>query len=337
MQWYNTSPSFGQLYSNYLCSRFGEPRPEDEEINSHHKNVASSVQAMYEKALFHILNHAYELTNCANLCMAGGCAMNSLANGKIFDNTAFTEVYIPPAPYDAGGAIGAAYFLYHQVLDSLHDFAMETAYWGPQYGDDYIAKMLSQSSTNLYGMSVRKIDDTDTLTTETARHLSKGKTVGWFQNRMEWGARALGNRSIIADSRRADMRDIINSKIKIREPFRPFAPSIMEEYIAEYFEKDYPDPFMLKVYPIKKEKREIIPAVTHVDGTGRLQTVSKQYNPLYYQLLEKFSEFSGVPVLLNTSFNENEPIVCKPEEALECFFRTNMDVLVLGNFLIDRG
>lgn len=336
MQWYNTAPSFGRLYSDYLCRRFGKPRAKDGEINSYYENTAASVQAMYEKALFHILNHAYELTNCANLCLAGGCAMNSLANGKIFDNTPFTKVYIPPAPYDAGGAIGAAYFLYDQVLGLMHDFEMETAYWGPRYGNQYIAKMLGRSSINLDGLSVHKIDDTEKLTTETAHRLSKGKIVGWFQNRMEWGARALGNRSILADPRRADMRDTINSKIKMREPFRPFAPSILEEHVTEYFQKDYPDPFMLKVYKIEKEKQEIIPAVTHVDGTGRLQTVSKQDNPLYHKLIEKFFKFTGVPVLLNTSFNENEPIVCKPEEALECFLRTDMDTLVLGNFIVER-
>ena len=262
--------------------------------------------------------------------------MNSLANGKIFDNTAFTEIYIPPAAHDAGGAIGAACFVHNQVLGLPRQFQMETAYWGPQYSNEYIAKILFGGSISVNGLSIREIEDSDELVTETAMHLSNGKIVGWFQNRMEWGARALGNRSILADPRRADMRDIINSKIKMREPFRPFAPSILQEYVGQYFEKNYPDPFMLKVYPIKKEKQKVISAVTHVDGTGRLQTVSKQDNPLYYKLIEKFYELTGVPVLLNTSFNENEPIVCRPEEALDCFLRTKMDILVLGNFVIKR-
>jgi len=336
MQWYNTSPKFGQLYSANLCKLFGEPRAYDRQFNSHYENIAASVQAMYEMTLFRILNYAYQRTNCRNLCLAGGCAMNSLANGKIFDNAPFTELYIPPAAHDAGGAIGAAYFVYNQVLGLPRQFQMDTAYWGPQYSNKYITKILSEGDIGSEGLSIREIEDNDELIRETATYLSDGKIVGWFQDRMEWGARALGNRSILADPRRADMRDIINLKIKMREPFRPFAPSILQEYAGQYFEKDYPDPFMLKVYPIKKEKQEIIPAVTHVDGTGRLQTVSRESNPLYYKLINKFFELTGVPVLLNTSFNENEPIVCKPEEALDCFLRTSMDVLILGNFVIER-
>ena len=337
MRWYNTSPTMRQLFSDKLIDLFGKPRTPNSKIVQHYKDLAASAQAMYEKALFHILNHAYKLTGNSNLCLAGGCAMNSLANGKIFDKTPFTSIYIPPGANDAGGAIGAAYYVYNQKLGYPRQPAMETAYWGPAYDIDYIAKMLSQHNSELDNLSVHRFDEQEKLTSETAKHLSEGKIVGWFQSRMEWGARALGNRSILADPRREDMRDIINAKIKKREPFRPFAPSILSEHIGEYFEKDFPDPFMLKVYRIKEDKHKIIPAVTHVDGTGRLQTVSRQNNPLYWQLINNFYKLTGIPVVLNTSFNENEPIVCKPEEALDCFLRTNMDVLVLGNLIIERN
>jgi len=336
MQWNNTAPSFGRLYSDCLVNLLGKPRPQSSQIDTHHKDIAASVQAMYEEALFHILNHAYEITRCENLSLAGGCAMNSLANGKIFDNTSFKRIYIPPGPYDAGGAIGSAYFLYNQILGLPRKFSMQTAYWGPEYSSGHIAAVLSQNNSDLNGFSVNRLEDAGILIAQTARYLAEGKIVGWFQGRMEWGARALGNRSILADPRRADMRDIINSKIKKRESFRPFAPSVLYECVGEYFEKDYPDRFMLKVYPVKGEKQKTIPAVTHVDGTGRLQTVDKTVNPLYWKLINCFYELTGVPVLLNTSFNENEPIVCKPQEALNCFLRTNMDVLVLGNFVIER-
>ncbi len=336
MQWNNTSPSFGRLYSDLLIDVFGRPRAKDEDMTAHYKDIAASVQAMYEKALFSILNNALDLTSCYNLCMAGGCAMNSLANGKIFDNTDFTEIYIPSGAYDAGGAIGSAYVVANELLKIPRDKQIETTCWGPQYNDDYIEKVLGNISVDPQKLSIRRISKTEELLERTTQFLCDGRIVGWFQGRMEWGARALGNRSILADPRRAEMRDMINSKIKMRESFRPFAPSILEEYVGEYFEITYPDPFMLKVYSIKKEKQQTIPAVTHVDGTGRLQTVSKKNNHLYWQLINCFNNLTGVPVLLNTSFNENEPIVCSPEEALNCFLRTNMDVLVLGNFIVER-
>lgn len=336
MQWHNTAPSFGTLYSDHFCEVFGSPRDKDGKIDSHYKNIAASVQAMYEKVLFHILNHTHKLTHCDNLCLAGGCAMNSLANGKIYDNTPFTEIYIPPGAHDAGGAIGAACFVHNHVLGLPRNFSMKTAYWGPQYNNEYIATVLDENNIKLDGLAVNKIDSSSKLIAKTAKCLADGKIVGWFQGRMEWGARALGNRSILADPARLDMRDIINSKIKRRETFRPFAPSILEEHVGKYFEKTYPDPFMQKVCPIRKEKQQAIPAVTHVDGTGRLQTVNKKTNALYWSLINCFYELTGMPILLNTSFNENEPIVCRPEEALDCFLRTNMDVLILGNFMVER-
>ncbi len=336
MRWHNTAPHFGQLYSDNLSDLLGSPKPADKQVDSHYENIAASVQEIYEKAFFHILNYAYQLTNCSNLCLAGGCALNSLANGKIREKTPFDEIYIQPAAHDAGGAIGAAYYLYNQTLAMPRQFTMKTAGWGPEYDNDYIAKVLAESGEQLNGCSISRVDNTGELTGKTACWLAEGKIVGWFQDRMEWGPRALGNRSVLADPRRADMRDILNKKVKLREPFRPFAPSILEEYVGEFFEIDYPAPFMLKVYPIKKQKREIIPAVTHVDGTGRLQTVSKENNSLYWQLIDNFRKLTGVPILLNTSFNENEPIVCRPEEAMDCFLRTNMDILVLGNFIVER-
>jgi carbamoyltransferase len=337
MQWYNTAPSFGRLYSDKLYDLFGPERKKEQKITSYYMDVTASVQAMYEKASFHILNYAYELTGNSNLCLAGGSALNSLANGKIYDNTPFIKrIYIQPAAHDGGGAVGAAYYLYNHILDKPRNFIMKSAFYGPQYSDEYISKTLNENTKDLNGISINKIDNTDELIRKTAKYLSKGKIVGWFQGRMEWGPRALGNRSILVDPRRREMIDILNARIKKREWFRPFAPSILEEYTSEYFEKDYPAPFMIRVYPIKKEKQSIIPAVTHIDGTGRLQTVNRNDNPLYWKLINEFKNLTGVPVLLNTSFNENEPIVCTPEEALDCFLRTRMDILVLGNYILER-
>jgi carbamoyltransferase len=213
---------------------------------------------------------------------------------------------------------------------------MRDAYWGPSFNEIEMAAVIKEHKSELDNCSIETIKSNDELCFKTAEFIAQGKVVGWFQGRMEWGPRALGNRSILVDPRRKEMKDVLNARIKRREWFRPFAPSIIEEKVDEYFEKDYPDPFMLKVYPIKEDKRNIIPAVTHVDGTGRLQTVSKKENPLYWQLIKEFEKLTGVPVLLNTSFNENEPIVCKPQEALDCFLRTKMDVLVLGNHVIRR-
>jgi carbamoyltransferase len=338
MTWNDGEPKMGPVFSEKLIKFLGSERERDEEINQRHKNIAASLQRMYEEAFFHILNHVYKETGSPNLALSGGCAMNSLANGKIFQHTPFQEVFIQPAAGDAGGAIGAAFYIWNQVLGQPRSFVLEKPYLGPGFSDKEIAEELGARNKELEAENchIEKIDDEVELCRRTAECIAKGKVVGWFQGRMEWGARALGNRSIICDPRRRDMKDILNLKIKRRESFRPFAPSIQLEYTGEYFETDYPDPFMLKVYKIRPEKRDIIPAVTHVDGSGRLQTVRYEDNPRYWQLIEEFRKISGVPVLLNTSFNENEPIVCKPEEALNCFLRTKMDLLVLGNFCITR-
>jgi len=338
MTWEGGEPDMGPAYSKEMEKTLGPARNTEEPITREYENIAASLQAMYEQAFFHLLSHVYNETRIPTLCLAGGCAMNSVANGKIFHNSDFRDVYIQPAAGDAGGAIGAAYYVWHQVLKQPRCFVLEKPYLGPEFTEEEIAQVLKNHRLKLQEARCRitECKDKDRLCQVTAKNISEGKVVGWFQGRMEWGPRALGKRSIVCDPRRPDMRDILNLRIKKRESFRPFAPSIHLEATGEYFEIDYPDPFMLKVYKIRPEKRRVIPAVTHVDGTGRLQTVRKQDDPLYWQLIEEFRRITGVPVVLNTSFNENEPIVCKPEEALDCFLRTKMDVLVLGNFVIER-
>jgi carbamoyltransferase len=263
--------------------------------------------------------------------------MNSVANGKVYRNTPFRKVYIQSAAGDAGGAIGAAFAVWHK-LGGKRGFVMDHAYWGPHFADTDLRALLDANAAALreQGCTVTRIEDEAALCERTATAISGGKVVGWFQGRMEWGPRALGNRSILGDSRRADMKDILNLKIKRRESFRPFAPSILRESVSEWFEQDDDVPFMMQVYPIREEKRSAIPAVTHVDGSGRLQTVMAETNPRYHRLISTFGRMTGVPIVLNTSFNENEPVVCRPEEALDCFLRTKMDVLVMGDWFIER-
>ncbi len=330
MTWLNEQPKIGKIFSDKLIELLGEPRKEKEELNEKFQNIAASLQAMYEEAFFHILNHLHKKTGLKSIALAGGCLQNSLANGKIFSRTPFKNVYIPPASHDAGTAIGSAYYLYHQVLDNPRKFIMNSPFFGPEYDD-----RTNKEALEKYKLKFRYLDEKN-LIKKTAQYLAKGKIVGWFQGRTEWGPRALGNRSILANPCRKDMKEILNTKIKKREPFRPFAPSLLEEAVSDYFEESYPVPFMEKVYVIKPEKRKKIPAVTHIDGTGRLQSVRSQNNPLYYKLIKEFGELTGVPIVLNTSFNENEPIVNKPEEAIDCFLRTKMDILVLGNYIVER-
>jgi carbamoyltransferase len=339
MTWEGGEPKMGPVFSGRLEKFLGSARKKEDSLEQRHKNIAASLQKRYEEVCFHILNHVHEETACPNLALAGGCAMNSVANGKIFHNTPFREVYIQPATGDAGGAIGAAYYVWNQLLGKKRSFVLEKPYLGPEYTNADIRKTLSVKSEELKAenVTIEKIDDLEKLCRRTAQAVSEGKVIGWFHGRMEWGPRALGNRSIVCDPRRADMKEILNVKIKRRESFRPFAPSIQIEATGKYFETVYPDPFMLKVYKVRPEKRSVIPAVTHIDGTGRLQTVRKEDNPLYWLLIEEFRKLTGVPVVLNTSFNENEPIVCRPEEGLACFLRTKMDLLVLGTFFIMRN
>jgi carbamoyltransferase len=340
MSWSDGEPVIGSLFSNKLTDLLGPAREPGSDITERHQNIAASMQAMYEEAFFHRLNELQKKTGLKALCLAGGCALNSVANGKIFEKTGFQEIFIQSAAGDAGTGLGAALWVWHQVLGNRREFVMDHSYWGPSFTDREIASAIEQalpghaSQTN--GFRIERIETTEQLCRETAATIAAGKIVGWYQGRTEWGPRALGNRSILVDPRRAEMKDVLNSRIKRREKFRPFAPSILEERTGDYFECSYPDPFMIKVYPIRPAKRSEIPAVTHVDGTGRLQTVSKAQNVRYWQLIKAFEEQTGVPVVLNTSFNENEPIVNTPAEALNCFLRTRMDRLVMGNWVIDR-
>jgi carbamoyltransferase len=336
MEWEGGSPTMGPLYTEEMERLLGPARREGEPLTEHHENIARSLQAIYEECAFHILNALWERTRNPRLCLAGGCAMNSVANGKVRSNTPFEQLYIQPAASDNGTALGAAYWVWNQVLGKPRGFVMDHSYWGTQYPSRDVTVALRARSDDPWLYTWTCHPDEGELCRETARLVSEGQVVGWFQGRMEWGARALGNRSIIADARRADMRDRINLKIKFREKFRPFAPSILEEALDDYFVGAAPDPFMQQVYPVREDKRSVLPAITHVDGSGRLQTVSRRTNPRYYRLIEEFQRLTGVPVLLNTSFNENEPIVDTPEQALDCFLRTRMDALVVNETIIRR-
>jgi carbamoyltransferase len=262
--------------------------------------------------------------------------MNSVANGKIRSNTPFRDIYIQPASGDNGTALGAAYHVWNQTLGGARGFVMDHGYWGPSHDEDDALAALPTDGDDDWDYRVERYESMERLAHETAKLIAAGKVVGWYQGRMEWGARALGNRSILADPRRADMRELINVRIKFREKFRPFAPSVLEEAVGDWFEDAVPDPFMIQVYPVRESRRAEIPAVTHVDGSGRLQTVSARSNPAYHRLISAFRELTGVPIVLNTSFNENEPIVDTPAQALDCFLRTRMDVIVLNGTLVRR-
>jgi len=338
MTWDGGEPTIGRLYSDHLVKRLGKARAAAEPLEDRHYAIASSLQRRLEEVVLDRLRTLRKTTGMRKLCMAGGVAFNCVANGKILEQTGFDEVYVQSAAGDAGLAIGAAMYVWHHELGHRREFTMEHSYWGPEFSAGQIGALLDGARADLEreGCTVQKIDDEAELNRRTAEAIAQGRVIGWFQGRMEWGPRALGNRSILADPRRPEMRDILNAKIKRREMFRPFAPSILEEATGEYFTQSHPSPFMLMAYPVRPEKRATIPATTHVDGTGRLQTVSQRQNQRYYDLIKEFSRQTGVPVLLNTSFNENEPVVCKPEEALSCFIRTRMDVLVLGPYIVTR-
>ena len=326
----NHIPVVAPMFSDYMISKFGAQRLHDEPLNQYHKDLAASVQKMAEITIFHILSHLQEQTGMENLCIAGGVAQNSVANGKITRNTRFKNVYIPSAGHDAGISMGAALYVQHQLLQMPRQQPIYSAYTGSRFSNDEIKQMLDTK-----GIAYTQLED-EAIYEAVTDCLVNGGVAGWMSGRAEFGPRALGGRSIIADPRRTDAKEILNLKIKRRESFRPFAPSILKEYVGEYFEVDEPVPFMEKVFPIKADKRALIPAVTHVDGTGRLQSVDKDISPRYYALIEAFRKKTGVPILLNTSFNENEPIVNTPEEALSCYLRTQMDMLVIENILITR-
>jgi carbamoyltransferase len=339
MTWDDGEPKLERIYSDALVAKLGPARPQDEPVGPRHEAIAASLQVVFEEALFHVLNGLHERTGQARLCLAGGCAMNSVANGKIRERTPFTDVFVQPAAGDNGTALGAAFHVWHQQLGRPRRFVMRHGSWGPSFDDEACSAALDERRGELEGLGcgVHRIEDDAALCDWTAARIAEGLVVGWFQGRMEWGSRALGNRSILADPRRADMREIINTKIKFREKFRPFAPSVLEEAVDDFFDGAVSDPFMLHVHPIREARQAQIPAVTHVDGSGRLQTVSAETNPIYHRLIRAFAALTGVPVLLNTSFNENEPIVHRPSEALDCFLRTRMDVLVLGTRILTKA
>jgi carbamoyltransferase len=318
-------------FSDRMKKLFGDPRRPHAEITQRDMDLAFALQHRFEEIFFHLASELHRKVPLDNLALAGGCALNSVANGKLFDHTPFRRTYIQPAAGDEGLAIGAALHTYHSVLKQSRRHELKNSYLGPEFSEFRI-----QSALHAAGLDVRKMERAEFLDT-VSDQIADGNVVGWFQGRMEWGPRALGNRSIVAHPGLPDMKDVLNARIKHREWFRPFAPSIMAEYQHEYFEHDHPSPFMLHVYKIRSEKRKALCAVNHIDDTGRLQTVTREENPLYYDLISAFHRKTGTPVLLNTSFNENEPIVCTPEEAIDCFQRTRMDVLAIGPFILVKA
>jgi carbamoyltransferase len=330
MSWEGGEPDIQGIFSDYLVKQFGPVRKREEELTQYHKDLAASVQRVCEELIFHILNHLQKRTGLKNLCVAGGVAQNSVANGKILSNTTFEKMYIPSAGHDAGTSMGSALYLYNHVLKQKRVEACFTASLGSHYSNDEIEAFLKTQNVSFKRYSNEERNE------KVVDCIVNGGVVGWFQGRAEFGPRALGHRSIIADPRRADAKEILNLKIKRRESFRPFAPSILIEAVPEYFETTDNVPFMEKVYVIRENMRSKIPAVTHVDGTGRLQSVDKKNEPHYHELISAFNKRTGVPILLNTSFNENEPIVNTPANALDCFLRTKMDMLVLENFIVTR-
>lgn len=339
MSWDEGSPHLGQVFSDKLATLLGPPRDtEDPEFFGKWADIAHSAQVVYEEIFFHVLRDLHSRTGLSKLALAGGCALNSVANGKIFEQTAFRDVFVQPAAGDNGTAIGAAFYVQHAVLRQPRAFVMEHAYTGPSFDDAAVEAAISKARANGWdsAITVRHVDDA-VLFRDVATAIAAGKVVGWFQGGMEFGPRALGDRSIVADPRRADMKQILNTRIKHRETYRPFAPSILEEKVQDFFERDEPSPFMLMVYKVRAEQRSRIPAVTHVDDTGRVQTVSAKTNPRYHNLISEFARQTDIPMVLNTSFNEHEPIVTTPAEAISCYLKTRMDMLALGNWILTRS
>lgn len=331
MTWDEGSPVVGRIFSGEYEKVFGPPRVEGSQLTEREEDIAASLQLRLEEVAFHVLNHLHERTGLTDLGLSGGVAYNSVMNGKILLNTPFRRVFVQPAAGDSGTAVGVCYEIYNGVLKGERSYVMEGAYTGPEFSDEIILAELDRS-----GLEYESFETESELTARAAVDIAVGKVVGWFQGRMEFGPRALGNRSIVVDPRRRDMKATLNERIKRREPFRPFAPSILAEHVSDYFEQTHPAPTMLMVYKVKPERRADIPAVTHVDGSGRLQTVTREANARYYQLIHDFYRITGVPVILNTSFNENEPVVCTPRQAIDCFLKTRMDSLYLGNHVVRR-
>jgi carbamoyltransferase len=330
MTWDEGSPAVGRIFSDEYEKVFGARREEGAQLTGREEDIAASLQLRLEEVAFHVLNHLHERTGLTDLGLSGGVAYNSVMNGKILLNTPFRRVFVQPAAGDSGTAVGVCYEIYNGLLGRGRGDVMEGAYTGPEFSDEVVRAELDRC-----GLEYESFADGE-LTARAAADIAAGRVVGWFQGRMEFGPRALGNRSIVADPRRREMKTILNERVKRREPFRPFAPSILAEHTGDYFEQTHPAPTMQMVYQVKPERRASIPAVTHVDGSGRLQTVTREANELYYRLISDFYKLTGVPVLLNTSFNENEPVVCTPREAIDCFTKTRMDALYLGNHAVRR-
>jgi carbamoyltransferase len=337
MSWLDGEPKLGDVFSDKLIDLLGHPREKDDPIESRHMDIASSTQIVFEEITIKILNRLYELNSSDNLCLSGGCAMNSVFNGKILQNTKYKNIYINHSPGDSGGSIGAGMIAINKIYKKIVKIE-DTPYLGPNYTMDEIKIILDNYSDKFEKLNIKiiELNNNEDLVKSIVKNLSLNKVIGLFQGRMEFGSRALGNRSIICDPRNPNIKDLLNLKIKNREQFRPFAPSVLLESVSDWFENNDDVPFMSKVHKIKKEKAELVPGVVHVDGTCRLQSVSKINNSLYYDIIEKFKETTGIPMILNTSFNENEPIVCKPEEAINCFLRTKMDNLFIEKYLIFR-
>ena len=321
----------GRFYTDKLAEKLGAPYARSSEVGQRQKDLARSTQVRFEEAAVHCLNRLHTMVPSSQVAMAGGCALNGVANARILRETPFTEQYIQAASSDDGTCLGAAYYTWHQTLGKTKRFHMQHAFWGPEYSDDHMRRVAKDS-----GLLYKECVDNADLVATASKLIADGMVTGWYQGRSEWGPRALGNRSILANPAAKDMKETINTKIKRRESFRPFAPSVLKEDVATYFEQDVYSPFMMHVVKIRNEWRSRLPAVTHVDGTGRLQSVDKESNPLYHSLISSFKERTGIGMLLNTSFNENEPVVDTPEQAFDCFSRTDMDVLCLGKFVLKK-
>ncbi|HWS99667.1 MAG TPA: carbamoyltransferase C-terminal domain-containing protein [Pyrinomonadaceae bacterium] len=330
MTWDEGSPTIGRIFSGEYEKVFGPRREEGAALTERDEDIAASLQLRLEEVAFHVLNHLHERTGLTDLGLSGGVAYNSVMNGKILLNTPFRRVFVQPAAGDSGTAVGVCYEIYNGVMKRERGYVMEGAYTGPEFSDEIIRAELDRG-----GLEYESYSD-DELTARAAADIAAGRVVGWFQGRMEFGPRALGNRSILVDPRRPEMKTVLNERVKRREPFRPFAPSVLAEHTGEYFEQTHPAPTMLMVYQVRPERRAEVPAVTHVDGSGRLQTVTREANVRYHQLITDFYKLTGVPLLLNTSFNENEPVVCTPRHAIDCFLKTRMDALYLGNHAVRR-
>lgn len=318
------------LYGRKIVEQFGPPRGKKEPITKHHEDIASSLQHMTDRVGLHLAKTLHARTGNKNLCLAGGVALNSVMNGHILLNGPYEKVFIQPAAADNGTSLGCALYLYHSILGQPRNFVMEHAYWGPGFSDRECEEALQRRR-----VPYRRVENAEAT---AAKWIADGRIIGWFQGRMEVGPRALGNRSIVADPRRAEMKDILNARVKHREAYRPFAPSCLAEKAAQYFDSHgHPSPYMLLVFDVLPDKRSVLPAITHVDNTGRLQTVTRGENARYYKLIEEFEKLTGVPVILNTSFNVmGEPIVCTPDDAVRCYVGTGIDCLVLGNFVAEK-